>query len=330
MSPSKTETIVSEVSQFLDEGQTDQAISRLDLALQEDPTNARLLYMKGCAHADCGQLEDAIAAYEASAKHAGEKAVNPLYNLANLYKGIDDFPNAVATFNKVLQLDPSLCDAWINLGCILDDHKHHATALECYDTALRIDDQDPMTWANRGNSLRALDRLDEAEKSYRKSLELDEDNMASAVGLGGCMVERGDVEGLVLLDQAYESTRHPTVLFELATAFAKLERYADALQSYDQLIDEGMENASLWNNRGECLAKMNRADEALLSFDRAIAEDADFEAAYFGKARVLHNLDRYEEAKPIVAQLLAVASEAFKASPGIRALVTLSMANGDV
>jgi tetratricopeptide (TPR) repeat protein len=209
MSTSETEHIVSEASAFINEGEFDKAIARLDLALQKDETNARLLYMKGCAHAEFGQLEDAIAAYESSAEHAGEMAINPLYNLANLYKERDDFPNAVITFNKVLQLDPSMCDAWINLGCILDDHKQHATALDCYDAALQSDSEDPLTWSNRGNSLRALDRLEEAETSYRKALELDEDNIASAVGLGGSMVERGDVEGLALLDETYESTQHP-------------------------------------------------------------------------------------------------------------------------
>lgn len=325
MSTSETEQVVSEASEFINEGEFDKALARLDLALQHDSTNARLLYMKGCAHAECGQFDDAIAAYESSAEHAGEMAVNPLYNLANLYKDLDDFTNAVITFNKVLQLDPSMCDAWINLGCILDDHKQHGTALECYDAALQLDSEDPMTWSNRGNSLRSLDRLEEAETSYRKALELDNDNVASAVGLGGCMVERGDVEGLALLDETYESTQHPIVLFELATAFAKLERYADALQSYDRLVDDGIEDASLWNNRGECLAKINRAEDALLSFDKAIEVDSDFEAAYFGKARVLHNLSRYAEAKPVVAQLLAVASDEFKATPGVQALIALSL-----
>lgn len=48
-------------------------------------------------------------------------------------------------------------------------------ALACYDCALSLRRDIPQIWVNRGNALRDLVRLDEAEKSLREALRLKPD-----------------------------------------------------------------------------------------------------------------------------------------------------------
>lgn len=299
-----------------------EALEFINSALAEHPQDARLLFMLGCTYGELGMKEQAIDAYNKSAEFAGEMAANPLYNLANLYKTEGDFVNAIEAYQRVIKVSPTFADAWINLGCVLDDKGEHAHAVKCYDVALELNDQDPMPWSNRGNSLRSLLLFDQAEASYQRALELDADDVAALVGMGVCTLRRGDQSGLNLIEQAYATTRNPVVLFELATALASLARFDDALDCFDELVDSGMTNPEMWNNRGECLARLGKVDDALASFDEALKADCEYAPACFGKARVLINAGR--DARTEVARLQQVAKPDFLEEPAVRALIFLS------
>lgn len=312
-----------EVHNLIEEGQFDLAIERLDGFLPSDATNAQLLFMKGIAHGAKGEKEQAVAAYTASAEHAGEMAALPLYNLANLYKDHDDLREAVECYQKVVDIDPTMADAWINMGGILDDNGLHEGALLAYEAALAIDTEDPMTWSNRGNSLRSLGRLEEAEESYRRALTLDKEDYAAGLGIGVCMVHRGDEKGLELVEQAYATSRNTVALGELALCLARLDRFEDALECFDAIAESGENNPPLWNNHAECLAKLGRVDEALKSFDRSIECDDEYSPAFFGKARVLVSADRMDEARETTKRLAEVADEEFLKEPPVRLLLSL-------
>jgi tetratricopeptide (TPR) repeat protein len=305
-------------------GEAEAAVEAFAAAVKLDPRHGQAWYCKGCAHADLGQHEDAIHAYRESAKHAGDRAALPLFNLGNLYQELEQLQEAARCFHEAAKADPTMADAWINLGRILDDSGQHVPAIECYDKALEHAPDDVMAWSNRGNSLRALERFDEALASYRKALALDGDDLAARVGAGACLVECGQpAEGIAALRKAAEETRQPLVLFELATALAKTEQFEAAVSMYDALIDADFVSAQIWNNRGECLTRLDRVEEAIESFDFALAVDPDFAPACFGKARTLVNAGRIEEARPVVERYLELVDEGDRQAPHVQALVSL-------
>ena len=51
-----------------------------------------------------------------------------------------------------------------------------------------------------------------------------------------------------------------------------------------------------WKNRGFALYKLDRYSEALYSFEEAIKNKLDYADAWFGKGRTLEQLERYDEA----------------------------------
>jgi tetratricopeptide (TPR) repeat protein len=307
----------------MNEGEPDRALIGFEKALEVEPDNAQVLFFTGCALSECGDYQGAIAAYEKSAKNAGEMAGLPLYNLGNAYDRIGDHANALKSYQAATQADPTMADAWINMGRLLADHGSHEAALECYEVALQIDAGDPVTWSNRGNSFRALGALDKAEESYLQALQLDENDVAARLGLGCCLAHAGSEQGLGMIAEVCEMTGNPTALFEQATALAVLDRFDEALVAFDELVRSGMTEAPLWNNRGECLAKVDRISDALDSFDQAIEIDADYSAAYFGKARLLVNAERIAEAKRFVERYLELATDEEKMSPAVQALCDL-------
>jgi tetratricopeptide (TPR) repeat protein len=187
-----------------------------------------------------------------------------------------------------------------------------------------LEPEDVMAWSNRGNSLRSLQRFEEALDSYRKALNLDPDDFAARVGSGACLAECGQAdEGIAALEKAVEETGHPLVLFELATVLAKTDRHEAAVSMYDSLITADFVSAPLWNNRGECLARLGQLEAALESFDRSIEMNAQFAPAWFGKARTLVNAERVEEARPLARRYWEIADEAERKQSSVLAMLSL-------
>lgn len=76
----------------------------------------------------------------------------------------------------------------------------------------------------------------------------------------------------------------------------QLQRWPEALASYDQALAIKPGYANAWFNRGTVLKKLLRRDEALASYDRAIALDPNHVEAHNNRGVVLQELKFYAEA----------------------------------
>jgi tetratricopeptide (TPR) repeat protein len=105
-----------------------------------------------------------------------ELALGPLSNNANVYtaRGIasyhsGDFPQAIASFNAAIRLDPNDAQAYDIRGNAWDEMGSFESALADYDEAIRIDPNSPaafhdraIMWRHKGELEKALIDLDRA------------------------------------------------------------------------------------------------------------------------------------------------------------------------
>ena len=308
----------------IEQGNQSEAQQMFAQVLETDPTHTQALYLQGCILSEAGQYAEAIPVYEECLRHSGEEAGHPLFNLGYACQAVGDVRNELLAFQRAVQADPTMTDAWINIGRLLDDMGNHETAVECYDTALSIQPQDAMALANRGNSLKSLERYPEALTSYEKALEEDPEDIAARTGRAVCLFHTGDpATGLRLLDEVIAAAGHVVAKFEKSVLLVLSEQYVEALTLLEEILEDGFADREIHNNRGECLVKLNRTEEALAAFEESLAVDAAFTGALFGKARLLVNLDRVEDARSVTEKLISVADEQEKQEDHIRALASI-------
>lgn len=310
-----------EIGGLIDANRIAEASERLSRFLRAEPENARALYMKGCLHSQADEYAEAIECFESSAKYSAETSHLPLFNLGNLYKELGSWGHAAEAYNRALEVEPAMLDAWINLGCVIDNTGHHEEALSCYKVAEKIDGSDPMIFSNRGNSLRFLERYEEAEESYEVALEMDPTDFNSYVGLAVCVGHRDVDTGIDQLDDLHAQTGQAIALFEKAGLLANADRYREAATQYRELVELGMNEGPLWNNYAECLSKIDQPEEALQCFDRAIDLDPSSPNAYLGKARLLVNANRIGEARLVADKLNRVAPDELRTQESYAALL---------
>ncbi len=75
-----------------------------------------------------------------------------------------------------------------------------------------------------------------------------------------------------------------------------LERFAEALESYDRALAIVPDFAEAWLNRGNTLQRLDRLTEALESDDRALAIRPDISETLLNRGNILQQLGRLAEA----------------------------------
>jgi hypothetical protein len=112
--------------------------------------------------------------------------------------------DAENSYRAALELNPGLPEALISLGgLIASERGQFSEALTYYDEALRQSPHHATAWINRAGAFLALDRVEDAENSYRIALEQNPGHPEVLHELG-CMAQRKSHldEALVFFDQA--------------------------------------------------------------------------------------------------------------------------------
>jgi predicted TPR repeat methyltransferase len=150
----------------------------------------------------------------------------------------------------------------------------------------------------QGLQQHAAGRLDEAEASYRQSLQHLPGRPSTLTNLGAVLLKQGRaVEALPLLDQALQSEPdNAEALSHRALALADMGRDDDALQAFDKLLAAGLSTAAVHYHRALCLARLGRPDDALAAFDDALALDQQFAQAWARRGGLLKDMGRPAQA----------------------------------
>ncbi|MDR3633235.1 MAG: tetratricopeptide repeat protein [Isosphaeraceae bacterium] len=145
----------------------------------------------------------------------------------------------------------------------------HAEAERAFRKAIEIDSSDAAGWDNLGNLLRIyLGRYEEAEAAYRKAIEIDPDNAWPWGNLGDLLR-------------------------------IHLGRYEEAEAAYRKAIEIDPDDAWPWNGLGDLLRRhLGRYEEAEAAYRRAIELDPEEASHWNDLGNLLRDhLGRYEESE---------------------------------
>ncbi|WP_445250761.1 tetratricopeptide repeat protein [Microcoleus sp. OTE_8_concoct_300] len=135
---------------------------------------------------------------------------------------------------------------------------------------------------------RALEAIERNEEDPRLKAYFDE--------MGNCIEQKDYVSALAYAEKLVISRGEAKDWVQKGRCLNSLERYDEALVSYDRALELDANYQLVWANRGNVLDNLKRYDEALVSYDRALELDANYQWFWCMRGNVLENLKRYEEA----------------------------------
>ncbi|HEY9761787.1 MAG TPA: tetratricopeptide repeat protein [Trichocoleus sp.] len=227
------------------------------------------------------------------------------------------YQEAIAAYEKVLQLQPSQDQIWFKQGLALEALGNCEAAVMAYDRVLQLRPQDYLAWLKRAKALEALNRLEGALAAYDEVLRLQPDNYWTWCDRALILEKLGRNEEAVA---AYDRAVHLKPDFSLALERRKhmlrglqrveqlyqLQHYDEAIEACDRTLEADPDNSMIWLMRAMALENMDRLKDAALSYERVVRIQPDDHVAWFKLGNVLEKLNHPRHAIMAYAQVIRI------------------------
>lgn len=239
--------------------------------------------------------KEAIAIYDEPLEVKTDEA---WYNLGVVLIKLGQFEEAIASFNKVLEIQPHFYEIWYNRGTALLKLGRLDEAISSFNKAIKLNPNSHEVWNNQGSALLELERLDEAISSFDKATQIKADSYQIWYNRGIALGKLGRLEeALASYDKVIEfNPDDRDAWYNRGSALGNLGRIDEALASFDKAIEFNPEDHDAWYNRGSALGKLGRYDEAIASFDKATELKPNDYEAWYSRGIALRDLGRFKEA----------------------------------
>ncbi len=161
-----------------------------------------------------------------------------------------DLPGAAAAFERALSIDPTLIEAALRLGLVLEDDRRYVDAIRTYERVLEIDPLHVQAATNIAEAHRKSEKYADAVASYARALEIDDKYLYALAGRAECMRMLGDYEAsLDWFDRALTAgPRHAFAVQGKAAALNALGRFTEAMPLWDSALQ--IEPSSVFASEG--------------------------------------------------------------------------------
>jgi tetratricopeptide (TPR) repeat protein len=194
------------------------------------------------------------------------------------------------------------------LGTALLNLGRHDDALAVFDKAVQLEPNDASLWNNLGNVCIGSNRTPEAIASFQRALALDPGHWDSAYKAGVLLQQQGRSEAaLTCLDICVKlQPDHAAALHIRAMALHAVKRFAEALDDNRRADALDPQNPYIQNNLGRDLLELGQPEQALNWIDSALKLRPDFLEALSNKGLALTQLHRFDEAHAAYGRVLQI------------------------
>lgn len=205
---------------------------------------------RGQAYFQEGKYQEALIEYK-NVVQIDPKDADAHYQLALIHMklgGLSDLQAAFGELTKTVDLDPSLQDAQLKLGEFYLAAKNPEKARKQADIVLASAPQDPKGHLLRGRSLVVEQEFEQGIQEFKKSIELDPDNVQTYIDLARAYV---GMKQPLAADEAIRNglARHPNspeLLLALGDLYLVRGEKAKAEAQYQKALKTDPDNNALY------------------------------------------------------------------------------------
>lgn len=182
----------------------DKALAAFDFAIISDDTFVGAYLEKGKVLEKKKNYADAIENYKITLA-LDEPTSFALLRIGNCHEKLGEFDLAVQYYYKTVHEDPLLDKGWIAITKYYNKQQNYQKALYYINKAINIDCDNVMYWKLYAQINHRLNFLEEAERGYKKTLDLGNYELDTWLSRADILINLGECEaGALNLIQAAE------------------------------------------------------------------------------------------------------------------------------
>lgn len=223
-----------------------------------------------------------------------------LYNIIGLcQQGQGKHNEAIASFRKLLSLDPRIPEAHFNLALLFTQLDKTKEAIFSYRQALQLKPDMTSAHFNLGALLQAQHQLKEAAQHYQKALAQQPDFLEALGNLGTVRQLQGRLEEAADCYRQTLAIRNDALgHFNLGTVLYGLGQHQQAIEEFKLAQELDPQFADAWNSMGETLRDRAEMDEAVHCYKKALEINPQHDRALYNLGEYYCLANRLEDAIP--------------------------------
>ncbi|MDP9175234.1 MAG: tetratricopeptide repeat protein [Planctomycetota bacterium] len=219
-------------AQEYERGNTQSALADLTEAVKESPDLTMAHVMLGDIYKNRSDYRNASDHYALAAQLDPYDFKNH-YNLGLAYQFLNRLQEAAAAYLRALKLNPQDLDSTMNLGLVYLGLNHPDDALNMMWRAVGMAPKSASAHCNLGVALEAKHDYADAEREFRRAVELDADSAVPLTDLAENLIHQSrGAEAALVMEAALKISDTPDARQRYADALVLAGRDDDALQQY--------------------------------------------------------------------------------------------------
>lgn len=227
-----------------------------------------------------------------------DKNVDLLFELAFCYEQLLESEKAIETYNRIINIDSFLAEAWFNLGQVYFVLHDFNKALSAYEFVIAINETDSLAHLQKAHTLFQLEQYRQAVEAYIEYGNLTDENWQTLLFVGECYekMERYD-EAIVSYEKSLaEKPENYDALTGIAICLLEKELYSESLEYIQRALKVHDEAADAWVYLAEALVGLEKLDDALLAYLKAITLDPNQPDTLMSIANICMDKGEYKTA----------------------------------
>jgi serine/threonine protein kinase/Tfp pilus assembly protein PilF len=309
-----------------------EAIARFENALELNPDGTHIIEGLAESYTAVGEYAKAEEILGQSAKPEFKEDPNALAEQGWEFLENYQFLEAEEAFQKAVDINPGLVDAWEGLADVYWYQGEYEFAIEALNTAITFNEEYAPLHVKLGWLYWEIWELDQAEAAFNKARFLNPSLDDAWLGLTEVLWERGDLDSAIeVIETAIKTNPDHEALYEQAgslywdnneidKAMDKLEEaikiapdmtYAyqtlsdiwyelgdntQAIGSLERALDANPNRPDVHESLGYLFIELGQYENAISSFNQAIRMDPENGWTYLGLAYAYQDAARWEEA----------------------------------
>jgi tetratricopeptide (TPR) repeat protein len=197
-----------------------KALAAFDFAIISDDLFIGAYIEKGKVLEELKQFNEAIENYKITLA-LDDPTSFALLRIGKCYEKLDQGDLAVQHYYKTVEEDPLLDKGWIAITNFYNKNKNYQKALYYINKAINIDAENVVYWKLYAQINQRLNFLEEAERGYKKTLELGNYELDTWLARADILIGLGEYEAasFSLIQTAEFYSEHAEVEYRLAGVY---------------------------------------------------------------------------------------------------------------
>ena len=228
-----------------------------------------------------GEFEKALEQFSLSEKYFGQLNTDQLFNKGFLAYQVGDESLAKHVFHDLKELDPTYDTIYPLLAKIYLKEEDVEKALEMVQEGITHNEFNAELHFLKGAALEKLKDLENARDAYYEALNLDPEDLESALRSNRICSALEDFEEVVQNIKHYEENGLFDSRFDwdLAIAFLELEDYDEAAASFEKALMNYGDNVDFLFDYAQFLMEEGRREEAVQTLEKILSLDSSLTPA---------------------------------------------------